>query len=227
VTSGWRERSSPSLSTLCGHPRPCSATPRTAATTPALLERMGMGRHHARRCTSYGPPSTAPSSLSADEDRTINHYASTLEAAPVRAQDAPRCHDQNEIRQDGCQFRGTTRHAFTRRRIVRHACKSPSPWPIKGGVIPQPQGRMEDDTDIISQHTHIPPSPRYWHLPQSKPLGFGCKTSSPTTLVAPLYEHHSATQYSASSTPLLDVRPPSGTRINPVSLVASIEPSRG
>jgi hypothetical protein len=30
---------------------------------------------------------------------------------------------------------------------------------------------------------------------------------------SPLYEHHGATQYSASSTPLLDVRPPAGTRI--------------
>jgi hypothetical protein len=54
VTSGRRDRSSPSLSTLCGHPRPCSATPRTAATTPALLERTGAGRCHARRCTPYG-----------------------------------------------------------------------------------------------------------------------------------------------------------------------------
>jgi hypothetical protein len=60
MTSGRRERSSPSLSTLCGHPCPCSATPRTAATTPTLLERTGVGRRHTRRCTSYGPPSTAP-----------------------------------------------------------------------------------------------------------------------------------------------------------------------
>jgi hypothetical protein len=31
----------------------------------------------------------APSSLFADDDRTINHYATTLEAAPVRTQDTP------------------------------------------------------------------------------------------------------------------------------------------
>jgi hypothetical protein len=30
---------------------------------------------------------------------------------------------------------------------------------------------------------------------------------------SPLYEHHGATQYSALSTPLLDVRPAAGTRI--------------
>jgi hypothetical protein len=32
---------SPSLSVLCGHPRPCSATPGTATTTPALLGTRG------------------------------------------------------------------------------------------------------------------------------------------------------------------------------------------
>jgi hypothetical protein len=32
---------SPSLLVLCGHPRPCSATPGTAATTPALLSTRG------------------------------------------------------------------------------------------------------------------------------------------------------------------------------------------
>jgi hypothetical protein len=139
MTSGRWEWSSPSLSTLCGHPRPCSTTPRTAATTPALLERPGTGRRHTRRCTSYGPPSMAPSSLSVDEDRTANYYASTLEAAPVRAQDTPRHHDWSEIRQDGHQLHDTARHASTRRRIVWHACKLLSPWPIKGRVIPQPQ----------------------------------------------------------------------------------------
>jgi hypothetical protein len=32
---------SPSLSVLCGHSRPCSTTPRTAATTPTLLSTRG------------------------------------------------------------------------------------------------------------------------------------------------------------------------------------------
>jgi hypothetical protein len=32
---------SPSLSVLCGHPHPCSATPGTATTTPALLSTRG------------------------------------------------------------------------------------------------------------------------------------------------------------------------------------------
>jgi hypothetical protein len=31
---------------------------------------------------------------------------------------------------------------------VRHACKLPSPWPIKGGAVPQPQGTTD------SEYTH-------------------------------------------------------------------------
>jgi hypothetical protein len=111
----------------------------------------------------------------------------------------------DKIRQDGRQLHGTARHASTRRRIVRHACKSLSPWPIKGRAIPQLQGTTRDDGQ--RSHARFPPSPRYWHLPQSIPPGLGGPASSPTTFVAPLYEHHCATQYSASGTPLLDVRP--------------------
>jgi hypothetical protein len=150
------------------------------------------------------PPSTAPSNRPTDGSQTTNHYAATLLAAPVRAQDAPRRLDWSRIRQDGRQLRGTARHISTRREIVRHACKLLPPWPIKGGAVPQPQGRRDDGQRSPSRS---PPSSQYWHLPQSIPLGLGGQASSPTTLVAPLYEHHGAKQYSAPSTPLLDVRP--------------------
>jgi hypothetical protein len=123
VTSGRREWFSPSLSALCGHPRHCSAMSGTATTSPTLLERTGTGRRHACHCTSYGPPLTTPSSRPAGDSRTANLYTTTLEAAPVRAQDAPRCPDWRKIRQDGRQLRDTARHASTRRRIVRHTCK--------------------------------------------------------------------------------------------------------
>jgi hypothetical protein len=109
----------PSLSVLCGHPRRCSATPRTATTSLMLLERTGTGCRHTCRCTSYGPPWTTPSSRPKDNGRRANRYTTTLEAAPVRAQDAPRRHDWNKIRQDGRQLPGTARHASTRRRIVQ------------------------------------------------------------------------------------------------------------
>jgi hypothetical protein len=127
MTSGRREWPSPSLSVLCGHPRHCSATPRTAATPPTLLGRMGAGRRHTCHCTSYGPPWTTPSSRPADDGQTANRYTTVLEAAPVRAQDSPRRLNKGKIRQDGRQLRGTARHASTLRRIVRHACKSLSP----------------------------------------------------------------------------------------------------
>jgi hypothetical protein len=154
MTSGRRERSSPSLSALCDHPRHCSATSGTATTSPTLLERTGTGRHHNRHCTSYGPPSTAPSSRPADGGRTANLYTTTLEAAPVRAQDSPRCPNRSEIRQDSRQLRGTARHASTRRRTVWHTCKLLPPWPIKGGAVPQPQG-----TGRQIEITRTPPSP--------------------------------------------------------------------
>jgi hypothetical protein len=141
ATSGRRERSSPSLSALCGHPRHCSATPGTATTSPALLERTGTGRHHACHCASYGSPLTTPSGRPTSDDRTANLYTTTtLEAAPVRAQVASRCPDWSKIRQDGRQLCGTAHHASTRRRIVRHTYKLLFPWPINGRAIRQPQG---------------------------------------------------------------------------------------
>jgi hypothetical protein len=41
ITSGQAGAPSPPLLVLCGRPRPCSATPGTATTTPALLSTRG------------------------------------------------------------------------------------------------------------------------------------------------------------------------------------------
>jgi hypothetical protein len=156
VTSGRRERSPPSLSALCGHPRHCSATPGTATTYPTLLERTGTGRRHAHHCAAYGPPVVGTLESARGGGRTTNHYATTLEAAPVRAQDAPRRPDWSRIRQDGRQLCGTVHHASTRRRIVRHACKLLPPWSIKGEAVPQPQGgRWIAITYMLSAFTTI------------------------------------------------------------------------
>jgi hypothetical protein len=70
---------SPSLTLLCGHPRPCSATPRTATTTPTLLitrgrdaatpvtaphtdhrQRLPRARLETPRSTTTPPPSKSP-----------------------------------------------------------------------------------------------------------------------------------------------------------------------
>jgi hypothetical protein len=116
VTSGQRERSSPSLSTLCDHPCHCNTTPDIVTTSPTLLKRARTGRRHAHHCASYGLPLTAPSSRPAGGGRTANLYATTLEAAPVWPQDSPRHPNRSEIRQDNHLLRGTVRHASTRRR---------------------------------------------------------------------------------------------------------------
>jgi hypothetical protein len=133
------------------------------------------------------------------DDQPLRHYPRGRSCSGTGHAMTPRLDRDSP----GRQLHDTAHPAFTRRRIVRHTCKSLSPWPIKGGAIPQPQGTRDNRTT----HVRIPPSPRYWHLPQSIPLGLRGQASSLSTLVAPLYEHHSATQYSASSTPLLDVRP--------------------
>jgi hypothetical protein len=220
VTSGRRERSSPSLSALCDHPRHCSATPGTATTSPTPLERTGIGCHHDRHCPSYGPPSTAPSSQPADGGRTANLYTTTLEAAPVQAQDSPRRPNRSEIRQDGRQLCGTTRHTSTRRRTVRHACKLLPPWPIKRGAVPQPwgTGRRIAITGTLSAFTTI------LALASINTSGTWRPGLLSRHACSPLYEHHGATQYSAPSTPLLDVRPPAGTRIK-TSVISCLAPA--
>jgi hypothetical protein len=203
VTSGRRERSFPSLSTLCGHPRHCRTTPGTVTTSRCCWSARGQDAPRLPLCRVRAPVDDTLESARGGGQMT-NHYAATLEAAPVRAQDAPRRLGWSRIRQDGRQLHGTGRHASTCRKIVWRACKLLPPWPIKGRAVPQPQGRRDDGQQ---SPTRSPPSPRYWHSLQSIPLGLGGQASSPTMLVAPLYEHHSATQYSAPSTPLLDVRP--------------------
>jgi hypothetical protein len=87
-------------------------------------------------------------------------------------------------------------------RTVQHACKLPPPWSIKKGAVPWPQGgRRTTIIRTLSAFTTI-------LAPASiKPQGPGGSSSSLALLVAPLCKHHGATQYSASSTPLLNVRP--------------------
>jgi hypothetical protein len=150
VTSGRSDRSSPSLSNLCGHPRHYRTTPDTVATSQRRWDVRGQDITTMATEPRTGPPSTAPSNRPPHGGRSTNRYTTTFEAAPVRAQDATQRLNRSGIRQDGRQLRSTVRHTYTRREIVRHACELLPPWPIKGGAAPQPRGHGTTDSD----HTH-------------------------------------------------------------------------
>jgi hypothetical protein len=107
---------------------------------PALLGRAETRHCHNGHCATYGLPANGTLELAPPRRRSTNYYAATLEAAPVRAQDAPRCLSGSGIRQDSHQFHRTVRHTIARIKIVLCACKLHPPWPIKGGAGPQPQG---------------------------------------------------------------------------------------
>jgi hypothetical protein len=170
---------------------------------PTLLGHARTRHRHYGNCATYGSPINGALESAHYGGQSTNRYTATLEAAPVRAQDAPRRFNRGGILQDGRQLHGTARHTSTRREIVRHTCKLLPPWPIKGGAVPQPQGRDDGQQSL----TRPPSSPRYWHLPQSIPLRLGGQASSPTSLLATPLRAPRCKQYRASGTPLLDVRP--------------------
>jgi hypothetical protein len=198
--------------------RPSLPLPRHAAhcyNYSNAIEHAGMGCRHACHCTLYGPLSTAPSSPL--EAAPVNHYASTLEASPVRAQDAQRRCDWSKIRQDGHQLYGTVRHTATHVEIVRHTCNLLPPWPIKGGAAPQPQGR-HGTTGSSHSHalrfphdigTRLNQTSRTWR-PRLLSLLACSHPSTSTTVQAIQCPEHTAAGCTASA----------GTRINQVSLVA-------
>jgi hypothetical protein len=53
-----------------------------------LLECTRTRRRHDCHCAAYGPPVDGTLESARGGGRTTNHYAATLEAAPVRAKDA-------------------------------------------------------------------------------------------------------------------------------------------
>jgi hypothetical protein len=170
-----------------------------------LLGRTGTRHRHNGHCATYGLPVNGTLELAHHGGRSTSYYAAALEAAPVRAQDAPRRLNWSGIRQDGRQLHSTVRHTAICIEIVQRACKLLPPWPIKGGAAPQPQGtdtgRRSATTRSLSAFSTI------LALASIKPLGLGGHASSPASLVATPLRAPRCEQYSAPSTPLLDVRP--------------------
>jgi hypothetical protein len=169
---------------------------------PALLGRTGTRHRHNGHCATYGSRQrhlrTGP-----PRRQSTNHYTAALEAAPVRAQDGARRFNRSGIRQDGRQLHNIVRHTSTRREIVRHACKLLPPWPIKGEAAPS---RRDTGRRTAITHT-LSAFPTILALASIKPLGLGGHASSPALLVATPLRAPRCKQYSALSTPLLDVRP--------------------
>jgi hypothetical protein len=183
---------------------------------PALLGRTGIRHLHDGHCATYGPSSTAPSRAGPPRRQSTNCYAAALEAAPVRAQDAPRRLNRSGIRQDGRQLRSTIHHTSTRREIVRHACKLLPPWPIKEG---QPPSRGDKGGRTAISHTLSAFSTVLalasintsgtWRPRLLSRLACSHPSTSTTVQAIQCPEHTTAGRMA-----------PAGTRINQVSLVA-------
>jgi hypothetical protein len=133
---------------------------------PALLGRARTRHRHDGHCATYGLPVNVTLELAHHGGRSTNYYAATLEAAPVRAQYAPRRLNGSGIRQDGRQLRSTIRHSATRIEIVQRACKLLPPWPIKGGGGSPPAAGDRHGRRAAVSYT-LPAFPTILNSPQS------------------------------------------------------------
>jgi hypothetical protein len=196
-------------------PPPCHAG--HCGNIPALLGRAGTRHRHNGHCATYGLPVNGTLILAHHNGQSTNYCVAALEAAHVRAQDAPRRLNGSGIRQDGRQLRGTVHHTATRIEIVQRACKLLPPWPIKGERAPQPQER-HGTTDNSHPHalrlphdigTRLNQSSGTWR-PRLLSRHACSHPSTSTTVRAIQCPEHTTAGHTA----------PAGTRINQVSLVA-------
>jgi hypothetical protein len=141
MTSGQQDRSPPSPSVLCGHPRRPNTIPGTASPSPTLWG--GMGRQDAATPDAVRPAASRQPHPWANVRTTTKREASTLPASKPFL-------DGYSARHDAPPKAGIARTAVYSTalyaippnvdKIVRHACKLPPPWPIKGEAVPQLQG---------------------------------------------------------------------------------------
>jgi hypothetical protein len=136
VTSDQWSAPPPSPPALFGHPRRCATIPGPVRPSRAPREPGETRRCHAHGCAPHGLPSAAPWSHHTDEDRTGSSHIAALEAASGQEQDTPRC--PTGARFTRTAINSTALYAIPPHvvRTVRHACKLPPPWPIKGGAVP-------------------------------------------------------------------------------------------
>jgi hypothetical protein len=182
VTSGRRDRASLSLSALCGHP--ATAAPRralwrhpgavgtcgdkTSPQRPLCHVRASRQRH-----PRIDPPRRPVNRLLCRNPRSHSCTSTVRTTTPLREWDSP---GRLSAPQHCSPYRNTYRNSAAR------MLTAPSLAYKRRGSLPAAGERQGDNGQQTLMRS--PPSPRYWHLPQSPPLGHGGHAFSPTTLVA-------------------------------------------
>jgi hypothetical protein len=203
MTSGQWDVSPPSPSVLRDHPRHPDAIPGAAAPS----RRCGVTeRQDASTLAAVCPTASRQLHPRVSVRTTTQREISTPPLSKPLLDGHRACHDAPPE----ARFARTAVHSVALSampshvaRTVRYACKLPPPLPIKGGAVPWPRGMTTDST-----HPHA------FCLHHDIGICLNQRTSGtwrPGLLsrlaCSPLCKHYGVTQYSAPSTPLLDVRP--------------------
>jgi hypothetical protein len=163
------------------HPWCCGSTGRQDITTPATIRlptlRQRNPRADVRTTTKPGAPTPLPSKPLLDGHRT-----------------------RRDVLPEA-RFARTANHSVVLYTIPSHVIRCSTTVSRLPLAYKRRDGPLAAEGERRAAHLHI------FRLRHDIGTGPGGTTSSPAMLVAPLCKHHSAAQYSASSTSLLDVRP--------------------
>jgi hypothetical protein len=146
VTSDWLDRSPPSPSALCDHPRCPRRHPGHCIAIPDAVE----------VCVDETPPRQLLYPRTTSRQRhpqVLTRAAAEQETStPPPSKPFPDAHRTRHDAPLEERFTRTVVYSATLYtmplhvgEIVWHTCKLSPPWPIKGGAIPYPQGRTDSD----------------------------------------------------------------------------------
>jgi hypothetical protein len=156
-----------------------------------------MGCHHAGCCATRDPPSAGPSSRCTDNDQE-KHQRDHPRSHPWTSTGATTTRAEAEIRQDSYQIASTVCHAATLHLKPCGTTVNRLPLVYKRRRRPPSRGGRETQQLTHSRSLTI------LAFASINSQGLGGFSSSPASLIAPLYEHDGALQYSATSAHLLD-----------------------
>jgi hypothetical protein len=154
VTSGQRDRSPPSPSVLCGHPRHHNTIPGTTPPSPTLWGYGTTRCSHASCC--------APSASHQQHPRvSVRTMTPRKTSTPPPSKLLLGRHRARHDVPPEARFARTAVHSVVLfampldvARIVRHACNLPSPWSIKGGAVPWPRGGGGENSHSYAFRLH-------------------------------------------------------------------------